>query len=943
MKKINEKIRSILLNIRLWIIGIAMVSLQSGYANTVVDVIVGSEAHTTLATAVTEAGLVTALQGEGPFTVFAPTNAAFDALPEGLLADLLADPSGMLTQILLYHVVGANALSTDLEDGDVFATLQGKSITIGIDESGVSINGVAMVIAADLTADNGVVHVIDAVLVPPTTTVVDIIVDSEAHTTLAIAVTEAGLVGALQGEGPFTVFAPTNAAFDALPEGLLADLLADPSGTLTQILLYHVVGATALSTDLEDGDVFATLQGKSITIGIDESGVSINGVAMVIAADLTADNGVVHVIDAVLVPPTTTVVDIIVDSEAHTTLAIAVTEAGLVGALQGEGPFTVFAPTNAAFDALPEGLLADLLADPSGTLTQILLYHVVGATALSTDLEDGDVFATLQGKSITIGIDESGVSINGVAMVIAADLTADNGVVHVIDAVLVPPTTTVVDIIVDSEAHTTLATAVTEAGLVGALQGEGPFTVFAPTNAAFDALPEGLLADLLADPSGMLSQILLYHVVGATALSTDLEDGDVFATLQGKSITIGIDESGVSINGVAMVIAADLTADNGVVHVIDAVLVPPTTTVVDIIVGSEAHTTLATAVTEAGLVTALQGEGPFTVFAPTNAAFDALPEGLLADLLADPSGTLTQILLYHVVGATALSTDLEDGDVITTLQGKSITIGIDESGVSINGVAMVIAADLTADNGVVHVIDAVLVPPTTTVVDIIVDSEAHTTLATAVTAAGLVTALQGEGPFTVFAPTNAAFDALPEGLLADLLADPSGMLTDILLYHVIGSVYYSVDLNNGLKINTLFNKEVEIALTGKGLFVNQAKITVTDLVADNGVVHVIDAVLVPSDETGFESVNVSTTEKIELFPNPASSEVNIGFNLANASSVTVEIINIAGQRISSTNLGVLPTGYNSVNQNLGNMQRGIYMVIVNAGGEKIISKLQIDK
>ena len=132
-------------------------------------------------------------------------------------------------------------------------------------------------------------------------------------------------------------------------------------------------------------------------------------------------------------------------------------------------------------------------------------------------------------------------------------------------------------------------------------------------------------------------------------------------------------------------------------------------TVVDIIVGSEVHTTLAVAVTEAGLVDALMGEGPFTVFAPTDAAFAALPEGTLESLLQEPGGLLTDILLYHVVGAAAMSTGLSNGQTIETLLGQDITVTINDNGVFINN-AQVIIADLEAGNGVVHVIDAVLIP-----------------------------------------------------------------------------------------------------------------------------------------------------------------------------------------------------------------------------------------
>ena len=188
---------------------------------------------------------------------------------------------------------------------------------------------------------------------------------------------------------------------------------------------------------------------------------------------------------------------------------------------------------------------------------------------------------------------------------------------------------TVVDIIVDSPDHTLLEAAVIEANLAGALSDtSGSFTVFAPTDDAFVTLTTelGITADdLLALDE--LTNILLYHVVAATALSGDLMDGDTFETLYGDVVTVTLGDGTVMINN-AMVTVADITADNGVVHVIDAVLLPPTevetTTVVDVIVGSDDHTVLELALVQEGLVETLGGEGPFTVFAPTDTAFAVL-------------------------------------------------------------------------------------------------------------------------------------------------------------------------------------------------------------------------------------------------------------------------------------------------------------------------------
>ena len=721
-------------------------------------------------------------------------------------------------------------------------------------------------------------------------TVVNVIVDSPDHNTLETAVIAADLVETLNGPGPFTVFAPTDSAFNNLPDGVLDALLNDPQGALTDVLLYHVLGAQVLSTDLTDGQTAEALNGDNITVTIDSNGVRIND-AFVTTADIVTDNGVVHVIDAVLIPPVTTVVDVIVNSPDHDTLEAAVIAANLAETLSGDGPFTVFAPTDDAFAALPDGTIEALLGDPQGALTDILLYHVLGAQVLSTDLVDGQTAMTLNGDELTVSITNDGVFINN-AQVTVADITTDNGVVHVIDAVLIPPTTTVVDVIVNSPDHNTLETAVLAAGLETALSGDGPFTVFAPTDDAFAALPAELLNALLNDPQGLLTNVLLYHVLAAEVLSTDLMDGMTATTLLGADITVSINNDGVFIND-AQVTVADIQTDNGVVHVIDAVLIPPPPSVVEIIASSPVHNILETAVLAAGLETALSGEGPFTVFAPTDFAFAALPDGTIDALLADPQGILTDILLYHVAGANALSTDLSDGQTITTLNGKDVTVTINSNGVFIND-AQVVFADIVASNGVVHVIDAVLTPPTTTVVDAIVDSPVHNTLEAAVLAADLAGTLSGEGPFTVFAPTDDAFAALPAGTIDALLADPQGLLTEILLYHVVGAEVLSSDLSDGQTAMTLNGQDLTVSITNDGVFINDAQVIVADIVTDNGVVHVIDAVLLPStSSTGDISRELAS---INVYPNPASNELFVKTENLDISDARFIIYDIQGRQ-----------------------------------------------
>lgn len=841
-------------------LGMALFVCVGLHAQSVVDIVVDSPDHQTLEDLVILAELADDLSGDGPFTVFAPTDAAFDALPAWLVTQLTNDPTGELANVLLYHVVGAEAESGSLMNGDMLETLLGPDVTVTID-GGVFING-AMVTTADIPADNGVVHVIDAVLTTQPVTVVDVVVDSPDHGTLETAVVAAELADDLSAEGPFTVFAPTDDAFAALPAWLLENLLDDPTGALANVLLYHVVGAQALSGDLADGDVFETLYGEDITVTIDGS-VMIND-AMVTVADIQTYNGVVHVIDAVLTYQPGTVVDVVVGSDNHETLEELVITSGLADDLSSEGPFTLFAPTDEAFMNLPAWLLADLAADPTGELANVLLYHAVGATALSDDLSNGDVFETLLGEDITVTIDGN-VMINN-ATVTVADIETFNGVVHVIDAVLIPQPMTIVDVVVGSSDHETLEAAVIAADLVVELSDAGPYTLFAPTDEAFANLPAWLLENLLDEPEGALAEVLSYHVVGAEALSSSLMDGDEFETLLGEDITVTLD-GGVLIND-ALVTVADIQTYNGVVHVIDAVLTPQPATVVDVVVASADHETLETAVIAAELADDLSAEGPFTLFAPTDDAFAALPAWLLENLLEDPTGELANVLLYHAVGAEAFSGTLTDGDVIETLLGVDITVTID-GGVMING-AMVTAADIQTYNGVVHVIDAVLLPKPITVVDVVVASDTHETLETAVLAAELADDLSAEGPFTLFAPDDAAFAEVDADALADLLADPFGALTDVLLYHAVGATALSGDLSDGDEFATLEGNSVVITIDGTMVMVNDATVIAADTETYNGVVHVIDRVLtLPSN------IDDAQGTAFTAYPIPADAQLNL--------------------------------------------------------------------
>lgn len=278
----------------------------------------------------------------------------------------------------------------------------------------------------------------------------------------------------------------------------------------------------------------------------------------------------------------------------------------------------------------------------------------------------------------------------------------------------------IVDTAVADGRFTTLVAAVEAAGLVDTLKGAGPFTVFAPTDDAFAKLPAGTLDELLKPENKQkLTDILLYHVVSGKVMAADVVKLTSATTVLGKDIKITVKDGKVYLNDNVQVVITDVEASNGVIHVIDTVLLPPADDaamgkmdIVDTAVADGRFKTLATALQAAGLVDTLKGEGPFTVFAPTDDAFAKLPAGTLDDLLKpENKQKLTDILLYHVVSGKVMAADVVNLTSATTVLGKDIKITVKDGKVYLNNTVQVIITDVEASNGVIHVIDGVLLPP----------------------------------------------------------------------------------------------------------------------------------------------------------------------------------------------------------------------------------------
>lgn len=268
----------------------------------IVDTAVGAGSFKTLVAAVKAAGLVDTLKGAGPFTLFAPTDEAFAKLPKGTVESLLKpENKAKLQAILTYHVVPGKVMAADVVKITGAVSVQGQQIDVAVKDGKVTVDA-ANVVKTDIACSNGVIHVIDSVILPADKDIVDTAVAAGSFKTLAAALKAAGLVDTLKGEGPFTVFAPTDDAFAKLPAGTVESLLLPENrDKLIAVLTFHVVPGKVLASDVVKLKSARTVNGKDVMIKVNDKGVMVDA-ARVVATDIEASNGVIHIIDSVILP-----------------------------------------------------------------------------------------------------------------------------------------------------------------------------------------------------------------------------------------------------------------------------------------------------------------------------------------------------------------------------------------------------------------------------------------------------------------------------------------------------------------------------------------------------------------------------------------------------------------------------------------------------------------
>lgn len=558
------------------------------------------------------------------------------------------------------------------------------------------------------------------------------------------------------------------------------------------------------------------------------------------------------------------IVDVAQDNPELSTLVDAIVAAELTDFLSGPGPYTVFAPTNAAFQKLDPETLNTIISTPS-LLTALLQYHVANGKVMSTDLSNGAVPTLLAGKSIDVNVD-NGVVLNGSSNVTEADVDADNGVIHIIDEVLIPEdfvAQTIVQIAAGNPDFSTLVAILSLPELSGLLTAANDptanLTVFAPTNDAFSALFMALGKSEISEvPVEILNEIVQYHILGGAVFSDELTNGTAETLLEGESVTIDI-SNGVMVDD-ANVVLADVAAINGVIHAVDAVLLPSYAasavgTISEIVLFDNDFTILANALRKAELLETVSTTENLTLFAPDNAGFIAAGITSLEGLEKDD---LTPVLLYHVLGAKVLSTELPESGIAMTLSNEqNMYLGYLTDRVVINGLSRITEVDMVKSNGVVHKINRTLVPPAHDVVDIAValadngDDSEFTVLVSLLSSdslAFIAQALKDAENVTIFAPTDDAFNDIID--VVPTLNE--AQLTQILQYHAATARVFSSDLQDGQVLPMLSGETLQVNINGQAVSLTDksggedANINEVNIHGSNGVIHVVDKVLIPT-------------------------------------------------------------------------------------------------
>lgn len=580
-----------------------------GQLPAVVDIIKALPELSSFRETLEETDLLTALEGGGPFTVFAPSSTAIELLGPGVLATLRSGQNEQkYLDLLRYHVVYAELRSSDMHPGLTLMTWNSLTVEITDVAPVVRLNGQASVSQADIACSNGWVHVVSRVATaaayvfpPPMKNIFQLAQSTSYLANIAVGATLSGLESDYsdeRSEFALTVFLPTDTAFTKMGLGVASSLqLKANEARLLQLLKYHTVRGVYPSSELSFGQTLKSLEGTLVTVTSLVPTMLVNEKAMVISADVPATNGMIQLMDTVLLPttwayPDKTILQIIQASPDLSILRTALQKTDMAWIFASASKQTLLAPTDEAFLSLGRGVAASLLLMSNlEDLVALVQLHILEGAKTSMDMVAGTNIVSRQGEAVTVNTLQP-LTFNG-AVSRVQDVPTTNGVLHIMDQVVLPkvwrfPERNFMQFANKESDLSEFVRLVSFSGLVEEFQGNGPFTAMIPTNYAFSKLGSGMEKLFLPENAQKLKALLRYHVVLGKFLSIHLTSPKSLGTLQGEELSAvpwtqlgwtGIAYQSASppvvINSKAQVLTPDVLATNGVVHIIDHVLFPP--------------------------------------------------------------------------------------------------------------------------------------------------------------------------------------------------------------------------------------------------------------------------------------------------------------------------------------------------------------------------------
>uniref|UniRef100_A0A8C2AAH7 Periostin, osteoblast specific factor a n=1 Tax=Cyprinus carpio TaxID=7962 RepID=A0A8C2AAH7_CYPCA len=468
------------------------------------------------------------LEGAGSYTMFAPSDDAWEELDP--VTSLVSSGNTELYNALHYHMVNKRLLTKDLKNDMTIESMYNKQgLYINHYSNGVVTVNCARIIHGNQVATNGVVHVIDRVISVVSQTIKDVIESNDDLTSLNTAALSSGLLGQLAEPGHYTLFAPTNEAFENLDSDVLERLMSDTT-VLQALLKYHLLNSVQCSEAIMAGSVYGTLEGSNIEIGCDGESLTVNGIKMVLKKDIVTSNGVIHLINQVLMPDSAKQVMELI-GKSQSIFSDMVSELGLSAAMQSETEYTILAPLNGAFSD-------ETMSMDQRLLKIILENHIVKRKVSLSDLYSGQLLETLGGKLLRVFIYRTAVCIENACMV-RGSREGSNGVLHLMRSLIQPPETTIYELLLKDGRFKIFLALMESAGLTDLLKQEGSYTLFAPIDAAFGTLTEEDITLLKSDINA-LRAILLYHFSNGVFINGGLEGGvtNLLKTIQGNNLQV---------------------------------------------------------------------------------------------------------------------------------------------------------------------------------------------------------------------------------------------------------------------------------------------------------------------------------------------------------------------------------------------------------------------